>query len=143
VPKHGFLRSALVLFLAAAFVSCRTAGGGSSTGTRIRQPGAPGSDTKTINTAQATDLSKVGDTAADTKFMLQKYSDAAKTYDTALRAGASAGIVNQRLGDCYSHLGQREQAIGAYSRAALAYEAGGKARAAEACRQAVRVLQGG
>ena len=44
-------------------------GGGSSTGTRILQPGAPGQDTKTINTTQATDLSKVGATPADVKFM--------------------------------------------------------------------------
>jgi len=49
--------------------ACKTAGGGSSTGTKILQPGAPGQDTKTINTAQATDLSKVGATAADIKFM--------------------------------------------------------------------------
>jgi uncharacterized protein (DUF305 family) len=48
--------------------ACKTAGG-SSTGTRILQPGAPGQDTKTNNTAQATDLSKVGATAADIKFM--------------------------------------------------------------------------
>src|SRR6187401_2681521 len=48
--------------------ACKTAGG-SSTGTKILQPGAPGQDTKTINTAQATDLSKVGATAADIKFM--------------------------------------------------------------------------
>ena len=52
-----------------AVAACRTAGGGSSTGTRILQPGAPGQDTKTISTAQATDLSKVGATAADVKFM--------------------------------------------------------------------------
>jgi uncharacterized protein (DUF305 family) len=48
---------------------CKTAGGGSSTGTRILQPGAPGQETKTISTAEATDLSKVGATAADIKFM--------------------------------------------------------------------------
>ena len=50
-----------------AVAGCKTAGGGSST--RILQPGAPGQDTKTINTAQATDLSKVQATAADIKFM--------------------------------------------------------------------------
>lgn len=33
------------------------------------QPGAPGQDTRTISTAQATDLSKVGATPADVKFM--------------------------------------------------------------------------
>jgi uncharacterized protein (DUF305 family) len=50
-------------------VACKTASGGSSNGPRILQPGAPGQETKTINTAQATDLSKVGHTPADTKFM--------------------------------------------------------------------------
>ena len=49
--------------------SCKTAGGGSSAGTRILQPGAPGQDTRQINTAQATDLSKVRHTPADVKFM--------------------------------------------------------------------------
>ena len=63
-----------VLFLLAAALlsagaACKTAGGGSSTGTRILQPGAPGQDTKTISTAQATDLSKVQATPADVKFM--------------------------------------------------------------------------
>ena len=33
------------------------------------QPGSPGQDTQTISTAQATDLSKVGHTPADVKFM--------------------------------------------------------------------------
>jgi len=63
----------VILLLATALltagVACKTAGGGSSAGTRILQPGAPGQDTKTINTAQATDLSKVGATPADVKFM--------------------------------------------------------------------------
>jgi uncharacterized protein (DUF305 family) len=52
-----------------AFVSCKTAGGGSSSGTRIMQPGAPGQDTQTISPERATDLSKVGHTPADVKFM--------------------------------------------------------------------------
>ena len=67
-----FSRPVLLLLAAAlltAGVACKTAGGGSSAGTRILQPGAPGQDTKTINTAQATDLSKVGATPADVKFM--------------------------------------------------------------------------
>jgi uncharacterized protein (DUF305 family) len=62
-------RSVIALFLLLAVAACKTAGGGSSTGTRILQPGAPGQDTRTINTAQATDLSQVGHTEADTKFM--------------------------------------------------------------------------
>ena len=58
------------MVIAFAFaVACKTAGGGSSTGTRILQPGAPGQDTKPIEVAQATDLSKVGHTPADVKFM--------------------------------------------------------------------------
>jgi uncharacterized protein (DUF305 family) len=59
----------LVLILGAGGAACKTAGGGSSSGTRILQPGAPGQDTRTINTAQATDLSKVQHTPADVKFM--------------------------------------------------------------------------
>lgn len=55
--------------LAASVAACKTAGGGSSTGTRILQPGAPGQATQTITEAQATDLSKVRATAADIKFM--------------------------------------------------------------------------
>ena len=71
--KSGFFSlPAVLLVLAAAAVAgtaaCKTAGG-SQSGTKILQPGAPGQDTKTITTAQATDLSKVGSTAADVKFM--------------------------------------------------------------------------
>jgi uncharacterized protein (DUF305 family) len=55
--------------LAASVAACKTAGGGSSTGTRILQPGAPGQATQTITEAQATDLSKVRATPADIKFM--------------------------------------------------------------------------
>jgi len=74
VHKPGSSRlPLLVLLLAAAALgstaACKTAGGGSSAGTKILQPGAPGQDTKTISTAQATDLSKVQATAADVKFM--------------------------------------------------------------------------
>jgi uncharacterized protein (DUF305 family) len=64
-----FTRLVLIAALAFAVGACKTAGGGSSTGTRILQPGAPGQETKTIGTAQATDLSKVGHTPADAKFM--------------------------------------------------------------------------
>jgi uncharacterized protein (DUF305 family) len=71
VPKLLFSRLCLCLLVLASFgvTACKTASGGSSTGTRILQPGSPGQDTRTINTAQATDLSKVGATAADIKFM--------------------------------------------------------------------------
>jgi uncharacterized protein (DUF305 family) len=70
VPQFLFSRLSIAILLFAAVAACKTAGGGSSTGaTRILQPGAPGQDTRAINTAQAADLSKVGATAADVKFM--------------------------------------------------------------------------
>jgi len=59
----------LILCALAATVACRTASGGASPTTRILQPGAPGSDTRPIGVAQATDLSRVQFTAADAKFM--------------------------------------------------------------------------
>ena len=62
----------VVLLLLAGTVNvaaaCKSSSPGSA-GTRILQPGAPGQDTKTINAAQATDLSKVQATEADIKFM--------------------------------------------------------------------------
>ena len=64
-----FSRLVLITALAAGVSACKTASGGSSSGTRILQPGAPGQDTRTISTEQATDLSKVGFTPADVKFM--------------------------------------------------------------------------
>ncbi len=42
---------------------------GASGGPAIIQPGAPGQDNRTISAAASTDLSKVGYTAADVKFM--------------------------------------------------------------------------
>jgi uncharacterized protein (DUF305 family) len=63
-----FTRVVLVAAIAVGVGGCKTAGG-SAGGTRILQPGAPGQDTKTIDTAAATDLSKVQHTPADVKFM--------------------------------------------------------------------------
>jgi uncharacterized protein (DUF305 family) len=69
VYRTVFTRLVLVSAIAVGVSACKTASGGSSAGTRILQPGAPGQDTKSINTTQATDLSKVGHTPADVKFM--------------------------------------------------------------------------
>jgi len=66
---HKPVISRLVVLLLLVFVAACKTTNPSSTGTRILQPGAPGSDTRTITTAQATDLSKVGATEADIKFM--------------------------------------------------------------------------
>lgn len=63
-----FTRLVLVAAVAVGVGACKTASS-SATGGRILQPGAPGQDTKTINTEQATDLSKVQHTPADVKFM--------------------------------------------------------------------------
>jgi uncharacterized protein (DUF305 family) len=72
VHNPVFSRLAGLLFLAAALTvsaACKTAGGSSAGSAPILQPGAPGQATRTITTAQATDLSKVQATAADVKFM--------------------------------------------------------------------------
>jgi uncharacterized protein (DUF305 family) len=99
VSRLSFL---LLLFAASLAVSaaCKTAGGGSSTGTRILQPGAPGQDTRTINTAQATDLSKVGATAADIKFMqgmIGHHAQAVEMVDLLMKNSNNPSMKNLAL----------------------------------------------
>jgi len=92
-------RSVLIESLALGVSACKTASGGSSTGTRILQPGAPGQDTKTIDTAQATDLSKVGHTPADVKFMQGMIGHHAQAVEmVALIADRTATEDLKRLG---------------------------------------------
>lgn len=103
MQNPGISRLVFLLILCAAVVSgaaaCKTAGGGSSTGTKILQPGAPGQDTKTINTAQATDLSKVQATAADIKFMQGMIGHHAQAVEmVALIADRTANPDMKRLG---------------------------------------------
>ena len=63
------------------------------------QPGAPGQDTKTISTAQATDLSKVGATPADVKFMQGMIGHHAQAVEmVALIAERTANPDMKRLG---------------------------------------------
>jgi uncharacterized protein (DUF305 family) len=93
--------SRLVLITAVAFgvTACKTASGGSSSGTRILQPGAPGQETKTIGTEQATDLSKVGHTPADVKFMQGMIGHHAQAVEmVALIADRTATEDLKRLG---------------------------------------------
>lgn len=79
---------------------------------------------------------------ARNQMMQGNYSAAASTYERALRAGADQGSTNQRLGQCYAQLGRNGEAVSAYSRAAAAFEKTGNTQAAEACKQAIKVLGG-
>ena len=88
-----------MLVAAALAAACASSGGGSAGGPRILQPGAPGQDTRTINTAQATDLSKVGHTPADTKFMQGMIGHHAQAVEmVALIADRTANPDLKRLG---------------------------------------------
>jgi uncharacterized protein (DUF305 family) len=94
-----FTRLVLITTIASGVAACKTASGGSSTGTRILQPGAPGQETKTIGTAQATDLSKVGHTPADVKFMQGMIGHHAQAVEmVALIADRTATDDLKRLG---------------------------------------------
>jgi len=100
VSKLLFSKLSLCLLLIATVAACKTAGGGSSAGTRILQPGAPGQDTKTISTAQATDLSKVGATAADIKFMqgmIGHHAQAVEMVDLLMQNSNSNAMKNLAL----------------------------------------------
>jgi uncharacterized protein (DUF305 family) len=100
VPKQLFSRLSLCLLVLATVAACKTAGGGSSAGTRILQPGAPGQDTRTISTAQATDLSKVGATAADIKFMqgmIGHHAQAVEMIDLLMKNTSSNAMKNLGL----------------------------------------------
>jgi len=100
VSKLLFSRISLCLLVLATVAACKTAGGGSSAGTRILQPGAPGQDTKTITTAQATDLSKVGATAADIKFMqgmIGHHAQAVEMVDLLMQNSNSNAMKNLAL----------------------------------------------
>lgn len=80
--------------------------------------------------------------AARSQFMQGNYGAAANSYERSLRMGADPGSTNQRLGQCYAHLGRTSDAIAAYSRAASAFEKSGNVQAKEACQQAIKVLGG-
>lgn len=86
------------------------------------------------------------------QFIVGNYQAAAGTYARALSAGANPAVVNQRLGQCYEHLGRNSDAIDAYSKAIQASESamskgrGDKTQLAsvlDASRQALKNLQGG
>lgn len=88
--------------------------------------------------------------AARQQFLLGRHSQAANSYEAALRSGADPASTNQRIGQAYSNAGQNTQAIAAYRRAISAFESqlngpGDKSRvqaALEACRRALKTLGG-
>lgn len=82
-------------------------------------------------------------------FRLGNFAQAADAYEKAVEAGANDGATLQRLAQCYERLGRKGDAAGAYDRAIRAYEAELRRAASpraqsglEACRQALRLLQG-
>jgi len=89
--------------------------------------------------------------AANQQFLLGKFGQAAGTYEAALRAGASPGSTNQRLGQCYANLNRAGDAANAYRRAIASYEtslrngsgdSGRLQTAIETCKQALKTLGG-
>jgi tetratricopeptide (TPR) repeat protein len=82
-------------------------------------------------------------------FRLGDYAQAADAYERAVSAGATDGATLQRLAQTYERLGRNADAASAYERAIRAFEAelsrreSARARSGlEACRQALRLLQG-
>jgi tetratricopeptide (TPR) repeat protein len=89
---------------------------------------------------------------AQDHFLKGEFDLAASAYEQALRAGASPGSTNQRLGQCYTKLGRKQDAIQAYERAVAAYRAQKASGTGDAellensaavCEQAIKVLRGG
>jgi tetratricopeptide (TPR) repeat protein len=95
--------------------------------------------------------SKALSEAARTQFGTQKYDQAARSYERLLSMGGDPATVNQRLGQCYTNLGQTANAASAYKRAISAIEdrkknsTGDTAyldKLLESCRRALKVLGG-
>jgi hypothetical protein len=113
-----------------------------------------GNNRETVGGSEVSDGANEAETlirVARQQYLAGNYSQAARAYERALRAGASAASTNQRLAQCYEKLGQRGDAVAAYRRALNAYESliargVGDSRLlqtqADACRQALRVLGG-
>lgn len=94
---------------------------------------------------------KVLQHAAISQFQLKHYDSAARSYEKLLRAGADPASVSQRLAQCYENLGRKTDAGAAYQKAIAALESnlgagrGNAVRekiALDACKQALKVLQG-
>lgn len=84
------------------------------------------------------------------QFLAGDYDKAARSYERAIKLGASPASANHRLAQCYLNLNRRSEALGAYQRALTAYQrmsdsGVGDKRLIETymdeCRQAIRLLQ--
>ena len=96
VVKALIPRISVVLLGLAAGASCRTTGGDRPP--QIIQPGAPGKESRVIQTEQATDLSKVQFTPADVKFMQGMIHHHAQAIDmTALLPSRTASEDMKKL----------------------------------------------
>lgn len=87
--------------------------------------------------------------SANEQFMLSRYQSAAQAYEKALKVGADPASTNQRLGQCYSNLGRKSEAISAYIRAIDAYKSAlersnspALRAGLNACNNALKVLRG-
>ena len=117
---------------------------------------APGSQKRTIGGS-----SPVGDSGADSAvyakaaqqdLLIGNYSSAATKYERAIQSGGDAAMLGNHLGQAYSHLGRKSDAIAAYQRVISAADSAiraGKGDAnllkaqRDAAQAALNSLQGG
>ena len=102
-----------------------------------------GSQTVQDRAAEAETLIRV----ARNHFIVGDFAKAADAWEKALEAGASPASTNQRLAQCYEKLGRKADAIAAYKRSIQEYEKLDQTdelvkSALDACRQALKVLEG-
>jgi uncharacterized protein (DUF305 family) len=90
-------RAAVLLLIVASGASCRSAS--QEPAARIVQPGGPGEPSRAISATQAVDLSQLGDTAAETRFMQRMIAHHAQALEmTALLAARTSREDMQLLG---------------------------------------------
>ncbi|MBS1713732.1 MAG: tetratricopeptide repeat protein [Armatimonadetes bacterium] len=118
------------------------------------RPSAGSSNTNTVNGSKPHENNgNEGKTliqVAREYFLAGEYDKAAKSYERALKLGASPASANHRLAQCYVNLNRRSEALSAYKRALAAYQSMldqgvGDKRLVESymaeCRQFIKMLQ--
>jgi uncharacterized protein (DUF305 family) len=100
-------RAAVLLLIVATGASCRSAS--REPAAPIVQPGGPGEPSRAISATQAVDLSQLGDTAAETRFMQRMIAHHAQALEmTALLAARTSREDMQLLGRRI-HLSQADE----------------------------------